>query len=357
MTPQRRIVLHRGRQSAGILVAAATLTAGCYLALSVPAGNTTTGSDAELRIPENLPTHRDGRLPVEKLYAAYLGLADRGWHLDVIAQSQPTGTSVDLPIIALRSPRHGNAVWILSGIHGEEPAGPNAIARAIDDLATLAETVPVVLIPLCNPQGYARNWRYLNTPTYSESIEGHSVGDSSHLLSDPEDPSKPRAAKASSPEADALTRYLVKLAESYPPRYSIDLHEDDLIPAGYVYSQGELGAEDPLAATAVKVLSESGVPIKMDGQTRFAEEIVGGIIGPVVDSSIDELISAHEIFVDGMARRGPGAPTVLVFETPAEELVLERRIAAHLALLRRLATLIPTSDASATTDTPALRRR
>jgi len=53
----------------------------------------------------------------------------------------------------------------------------------------------VVLIPLCNPHGYARNWRYLNTSKYSEEIEGQSFGDSSHLFPEPKDPKTPRAAE------------------------------------------------------------------------------------------------------------------------------------------------------------------
>ncbi len=98
--------------------------------------------------------------------------------------SAPPGTSVPLPIVALRSPVKGPAIWILAGIHGEEPAGPNAVAAAIDDIAKLGEHRPVVLLPLLNPHGYARNWRYLNVAEYSESVDGQSVGDSSHLLPD-----------------------------------------------------------------------------------------------------------------------------------------------------------------------------
>jgi len=78
----------------------------------------------------------------------------------------------------------------------------------------------------------------------------------------------------------------------------------------------------------------------MDGQTRFGEEIVGGIIGPVIDSSIDELMSAANIVVDGRPQTGPQAQTVLVFETPAEALTLERRTAAHASLIRRLIHII-----------------
>ncbi len=310
------------------------------LGIIVASAGTTVGLDPDLRLPAGISTHADGRMPVQQLFAAYLSLTQKGWHLDIVGYSKPHGTTEELPIIALRSPSPGAAIWILSGIHGEEPAGPVAVAEAVEDLAALAENFPVVLIPLCNPHGYARNWRYLNMPTYSETIEGQSVGDSSHLLPDLEEPTKPRAAKASSPEAGALTRYLVRLAESYPPRISIDLHEDDLIREGYVYSQGELGAHDELAIEAVKVLRENGIPIKIEGQTRFGEDIVGGIIGPVNDSSIDELIGAENILIDGQPQAGPAARTVLVFETPAKDMTLAKRTAAHLALLRRLAVLI-----------------
>jgi hypothetical protein len=75
----------------------------------------------------------------------------------------------------------------------------------------------------------------------------------------------------------------------------------------------------------------------MDGQTRFGETITGGIIGPVVDGSIDELMSAATVIVDDQPRLGPAAHTVLVFETPAAGASLDRRIGAHAALLRSLA--------------------
>ena len=85
------------------------------------------------------------------------------------------------------------------------------------------------------------------------------------------------------------------------------------------------------------VLKEHGIPIKMEGETRFGEPIAGGIIGPVVDSSIDELMSAATVVAGGCRKPGPAAKTVLVFETPAGAIPLERRITAHATLLRRLA--------------------
>lgn len=324
------------RQSAS----AARAPARTALIVAAAIGAACAGPEAppQLRLPESVTTVADGRRPIEELYAAYLGLLDRGWSLAVIAESQPAGTAAPLPIVALRSPRSGPAVWILSGIHGEEPAGPNAIAAAIGEIAALGERRPVVLLPLLNPQGYARGWRYLNVAVYSQTIDGHSVGDSSHLLPDPAAPAAARAAVPSSPEADAITRYVLAQGAIYPPEVSIDLHEDNLIHEGYVYSQGAQGAADPLAAEAVAVLRGHGVPIKAGGTTRFDEPIEDGIIGPVVDSSIDELLSAATVIADGSPRPGPGAKTVLVFETPAAALPLAQRIAAHAALLRRLAT-------------------
>lgn len=339
MAPTHRNVALRAASARGIgrgfLVRVA-----CLVAAAAGGGAPVIAADSPLRLPDEIATHGDGRMTIQKLYASYLPLVDKGWQIDVIAESRPPGTTAALPIVALRSPKPGPAVWILTGIHGEEPAGPNAVAAAIEELTALGQKVPVVLVPLCNPQGYARNWRYLDLPTFSDTQDGQSVGDSSHLLPDPGQPGRARGAAASSPEADALTRYVLRMSASYPPRVSIDLHEDDLVAAGYVYSQGELGVDDPLAREAVAVLREHGIAIQLDGQTRFGETIEGGIIGPVTDSSIDELFSARELVVDGRIQPGPAARTVLVFETPAKDLPLERRVAAHLALLRRLAALL-----------------
>ena len=299
-------------------------------------------AEESVAIPKGVATHADGRAPIESLYGKYLSLVDRGWKAEVVVQSQPAGTDRPLPVIALRSPAAGPAIWILAGVHGEEPAGPNAIAATIDDIAKLGAHRPVVLMPLLNPQGYARNWRYLNTPTYSAEVEGQSVGDSSHFLPSSEDAAKARAPAASSPEAEAITAYVLRRQADYPTVISIDLHEDNLINEGYVYSQGTEGAKDELAITAVNVLRESGVPIKMSGKTRFDEPVERGIIGPVTDSSIDELMSARSVVAGGAAKPGPAATTVLVLETPAAALPLEKRIAAHAALLRLLSSYLVT---------------
>ena len=160
-----------------------------------------------------------------------------------------------------------------------------------------------------------------------------SVGDASHVLTDVD--GQPRAERPSSEEAGKLMRYIDSMAGDYPPRWVIDLHEDNMIDAGYVYSQGSLGVDDPLAQLAVQVLQEQGVPIQQDGETRFGEAIVNGVVGPVRDGSVDEYLDA---IADGTAGNGLGTVptnTVLVIETPVS-LQLSQRVNAHREVIKQL---------------------
>jgi len=113
-----------------------------------------------MRIP-NIKTYNDGRKPIGELYSSFLELQKSGWILDTIVYSKGEwmNKEVSLPIIALRTPKAGKSFYVLSGVHGEEPAGPNAISeqKTIEYLARLGKKIPIVLLPLCNPLGYLRN--------------------------------------------------------------------------------------------------------------------------------------------------------------------------------------------------------
>ncbi len=210
-----------------------------------------------MNIPDLITYSQDGRKSVKELYQSFLQLQEKGWIAEIICKSTCVwkGEKISLPLISLRTPNKGNSVWILSGIHGEEPAGPNAIAEGIEYIEKLGEKVPVVLIPLCNPLGYVKNWRYLNQQKWSPDSEGQSVGDSEHLLPDIKNPSKPRRNKFSNKIAAALTKYIVKLEKIYRPIISFDFHEDNLISKGYVYSQGKLGYKDSIAKKISRKIS------------------------------------------------------------------------------------------------------
>ena len=293
----------------------------------------------------------DGRSTLEQLSARYQSLStEHGWQMETVYQYPGTGAPA---IRAWRTTHRGEALWILAGIHGEEPAGPNAIAAQLQSIVELAASgVPIVVIPLSNPKAYRSNWRYPNTSERDWRKGGYSVGDAEHLLPDPASGARPRAAAAPGPDTKALTEFVLRLAESYPPRLVLDLHEDELsTDGGYIYSQGSRAQDNPVGAEVIRLLRQSGIPIRESGRTRFDEPIVDGVISrddkgqPIRDGSIDELLAANEIFVDGKKTSGPAAGTVIVVETPAfAGSQFDLRAAAQGAVIRHLRELWQLSD-------------
>ena len=176
---------------------------------------------------------------------------------------------------------------------------------------------------------------------------GYSVGDSEYLLPDLTDGNAPRAPKAVGPETEALTQFVLKMSKDYPPLLALDLHEDELsMDGGYIYSQGAQAEGNPVGAEIIRVLQAAGIPLRMSGKTRFDEPIHDGIISrdeqnkPIRDGSIDELLSAREVFIAGTKQRGPSGKTVIVVETPAfAGAKLDWRIKAQGDVLKQLETL------------------
>jgi hypothetical protein len=298
-----------------------------------------------------VPFTADGRSTLEQLTSRYQSLStDHGWQMETVYQYP----GADAPAIrAWRTAHRGEALWILAGLHGEEPAGPNAVAERLPSIVELAASgVPIVVIPLVNPQAYRNNWRYPNTSERDWRKGGYSVGDAEYLLPDLATGERPRAAKPPGPETKALTEFVLRLAESYPPRLVLDLHEDELsTDGGYIYSQGSRAKDNPVGAEVIRLLRQSGIPIRESGRTRFDEPIIDGVISlddkgqPIRDGSIDELLAATEVFVGGKKTRGPAAATVIVVETPAfAGSQFDLRVAAQAAVIQHLRELWRLSD-------------
>lgn len=289
----------------------------------------------------------DGRATLAQLANRFESLAaDHGWRQETV-YAYPDAPGFE--IRAWRTPRTGAALWLLSGIHGEEAAGPNAIAGNLDALVELARLgVPIVLLPLCNPKAYHRNWRYPNTAERDWRKGGYSVGDAEYLLPDLERGTQPRAPTAPGPDTAALTQFVLRLAAQYPPRLVLDLHEDELsTEGGYIYSQGTRPDDSPVGTEVIRLLMTAGIPIRQSGQTRFGEPIAAGVISrdaagaPIRDGSIDELLAATEVLVRGRTREpGPAAPTVIVVETPAfAGSRFDLRVGAQGSVVRQAQTL------------------
>lgn len=274
----------------------------------------------------------DGRLPLQTLYASMDQLASNGrWEIETVFVDR------GLPMKILYTRHKGPAIWLIAGIHGEEPAPPNAVYRSRELLDALAKkNIPMVLFPLCNPVGYSRNWRYPDAEKYSEAAPGHSVGDSDHYLANAN--GKARVTKPTSTQAAAFTHKVLDLAKEYPPVLSVDLHEDNLREKGYVYSQGFRGAQDEAAKAIISKMLQLDYPVMLTAETRFHEPIVHGIVSGVKDGSIDELIASEKIVVDGKTQNGPAGRSVLVVETSAK-MPLQRRVGLHAAIIGMLEEL------------------
>jgi hypothetical protein len=293
-----------------------------------------------------IKTYQDGRASLAELYSNFLKLTEAyGWKKEVIYSIKVSSANgeVDVPVYCFLSPKQGESLWLLTGIHGEEPAGPNAVSRQIDLIGKLGQTIPMVVMPLLNPAGYYRNWRFHHV---ERSLERLNVTDSRHLIVNVKNPDEPIIAKPIHEIADVATKYILRLLETYPPVIYFDLHEDELISEGYVYSQGGLDSRDPIAAKTVELLTGEGLLLKMAGLTRFGEKVENGIVidgrgGRVRDGSIDEFI-ANETYINEEKKilSKPFAKTSIVTETPTKgDLTLEDRIRAQENIVTHLESI------------------
>ncbi len=289
---------------------------------------------------------KDGRASVFELNKRYDELESKyGFKKEPVymVDIETTKGPIEVAVYCYKSAQIGPALWLLSGVHGEEPAGPNAIALNIDFLGQLGQETPFVVFPLLNPKGYYRSYRYPDE--IRNHHKGHSVSDSEHYLPDPKDPTHPRLPSPSSEIADKVSKFVLDAITDYPPILTDDHHEDESLKRSYIYSQGSKAGGDEVAKKAISILKESGIPIQKDGFTRFGESVQEGIVvgkdgQPIKDGSIDELLgNADKIIVDDRVIEKPIARTSLVIETPVIEIPLVKRIKAHSNILKQLRTL------------------
>ncbi len=290
-------------------------------------------------IPELETYKRDKRLSLTRLYKSFSNLKEKLWKTEVIAYHQADAgkyKNILLPILAFKTRKKGSALWIISGIHGEEPAGPNAIAKNIKLFNRLAKKIPVILLPLCNPSGYWRDWRYPRRKKIQKYGDIESVGASDHLLIDPENPKKPRSNKPCCLEAAKISRFIIKNSKKYSPLVVIDFHEDNSTRKLYIYSQGKLGANDPIAREIVALLRKRGFRFYNKGHTSFNQKINEGIVSNIKDGSIDELLASDKIILNKKKIKGPNARSVIVIETNTVGIPLKKRVKAHSNIIKNL---------------------
>lgn len=287
----------------------------------------------------------DGRISTSKLQESYNKLSGFGWQSEIIAIQD------GFSITAFTTPLIGNSpvksLWILGGIHGEEPAGPNAFSTQIETINNLAkEGIPVVFIPLLNPLGYSRDWRYENEKR--DFRLGHSVGNAEHLLLNNEE--KKRIDSPQSQTAKQILKWVTKTISEYQPDLVFDHHEDRVteiypqddsrnLTSCYVYLSGNSTKGVDIAKGVNQILKNSGLPVVDNGTTRFGEEIVDGIVTNISDGSIDEFFASEKYFdtdTQKIVSKHP-AQVVLVVETTVpfgNSIPLAKRQTAHEEIIK-----------------------
>jgi len=237
---------------------------------------------------------------------------------------------LSLPIISISNDKIGPAIWIFAGMHGNEPSGPNMLAKNIGNIAKELSDIPTVILPLCNPHGYRLNQRFLNDAV--ENVDGLSVDDASHVLLDTR-PSNigytegynPRS-EAHAYEAEEIIRYLILENTIRPPTVVIDLQETDS-EKGHIDSYGTKKYENPKVYDIVKAMAEvvDMTNYSANGDNQWIIKSVGY---PANDNTLTEFIAAKRIMHRETAK-GIGARDVIKTKVPSRYVPLEKRIQAQ----------------------------
>lgn len=293
----------------------------------------------------------DGRRPIEELEKEYLRLEkDFGWKKETLCVFTSPSFYKPMPVSVYHSQAEGCSIGLLGGIHGEESSSPNAFAERqnLELIGKMGQKIPMFVIPLCNPIGYLYNWRYCHIDCPNKwGVEGVSIGSSDHLLPNPDNSIIPRLTHPESTEAAVFTQGIISLIEKYPPLLTINFHEDlkqddDSIPDCYIYSQGTMGANDPIAKSIVRILRNYGFQIIENGHTGVKDiEIKNGIARrpngeQIRDGSIDEFFASDRYFQEGTWHPKFPTPHVIVSENSIDGFPLSKRNAVKTEIIRSL---------------------
>jgi hypothetical protein len=240
---------------------------------------------------------QDGRKPIEELWAKYEKLVESGlFRKELIYIQKGTtldGKRVDIPTfgyISIDKPGDPKpSFWIIGGIHGEEPAGPNALADNVDDFIEMVRSgMSMVLVPLMNGVGYIKDDRYFD----AHRMGGSSVSDMDHLLGKTENPNNYYTQH--------MGEWVQKTTDTHSPLLVVDHHEDDInhdlsvidAHVSYCYVYGtNLTLIKKISILLTQTLKNSGFPVQENGVTRFSEKITNGFITNSLDGSVDQLLA------------------------------------------------------------------
>jgi hypothetical protein len=284
--------------------------------------------EREINYPQ-IETFKDGRRPLYELYKTYSRLLAEDWKAEIISsqvEKENVASPITLPIYAFLSPKTTeepeHALWIIGGVHGEEPVPPNAFAEEIETISALPKIgIPVVAIFVANPLGYHKDWRYQDLKRGFG--QGTSVTDCDHLLPQKILKNLPRRLTPINKVSDETTKWALETSKSYIPLLVINHHEDEIEDdlndpdrdLFYSYAYGKRKILNIICPILTQILSKGGYQVTMTGKTRGHETITDGFVTNSTDGSIDELLASSKYFDGLKVKRKTPAKVVLVPET------------------------------------------
>jgi murein peptide amidase A len=206
--------------------------------------------------------------------------------------------------VTLHPDAPGPPALVMSGTHGDEPAGVEAALQFIERASASHSPFPVVVLPCTNPQGYV------------SATRENDAGIDLNWVYDRRDLAEIRAIR----EVVRGARY----------RYVVDLHEDWESPGYYVY---ELRRNAPYIGDCVSTRVAQVCPLN-PAPIIEGDRAVAGVIHPTP-------------YTARRASRGSGVPVAL-YERHTDHLLtlesptpspLQTRVDGHLAGLAAVAAL------------------
>jgi hypothetical protein len=213
---------------------------------------------------------------------------------------RPLSQAGDYPLYFLRSKalRTTGGLYISAGIHGDEPAGPEALISWAEDNAERLNTLPLLLLPCLNPWGLVNNRRH--------DEQGADLNRSFHREDIP---------------VIAAVRQLIA---PYRFHCALFLHEDYDAQGLYLY---EVAQAAPPWAPALLAAARLHIPIEprvwIDGRKARA-----GLIRPRIDMKKFAQIG----YPEGLWMRMQHTGRSLTVEAPSE-FALEQRVHALKAII------------------------
>jgi len=196
-----------------------------------------------------------------------------------------------------RLPREG-VVYISAGIHGDEPAGTEALITWAEKNTRLLRRRPFFLVPCINPWGLKNNIR-----TDSQGRDLNRI-----------------FQKDEAPAIAAIKRAVANTGFSV----GLMLHEDYDGQGIYIY---EIETSHPYWGEALLAAAAPHIPADLRPMIE-GREATGGLIRRSLDMKLFEQIGLPEAVYFHLR----GCPRIFTVETPSEY-GLDRRVHAHVAVI------------------------